>query len=519
MSFSALDKSLNKFASDVEVNKLKLTLLPFTKSEATNEKRIERLLLAKDFWNYDKIYFDKKVYSDGYSEPADFHRFLASLWCIPGVHTVLGPRKHAKTAISKKLFVWLLVNNYIDFGGTLSSTLPTSRNILADLVEIIMSDKIMYDFKPDILENNADQFTFRLPHVRGTSRISAFSEGRSVRGATKLFSRPKFILCDDLETRQSSLSDSSAEDRIDILKEAYQSMSENGSMLVLGNNFSEKCALNRLLQEQKNGILPPHWRVYSIPAWGSDESRFGAGPLWKSRFPAQSENELKKMCGAMDESEWQGDFQQNPIPPDGFYFSRNNLAYYDELPKDVKGVLYCDPNLSLKSKGDTTAITSLLYSPNTNCYYVDSISCQSFSNSVALLTKVLGMKNERHRALGFDGNVNQESTWSNHVSNFCDIKKIPFPYIKYCKFKVDELAKNTQAVWCEGRILFNRALENSTEFKEYLIQLFAFAGKKAGKKDDAPDSLICAYELLHLRNLARSSTKGNFVTLINDFYF
>lgn len=512
--FSGLEIVMERFRKKAEETKQFQPVAPWPKALLSKKSRTERKRKAKKFWEFDRLYFPQNMYSEGYARESKFHHELVEIASYPGIHVILGARKHGKTATMKKFFVWKAITGQITFGATLSQTLITSRNILADINSLIFgNERILYDFDLELIESNADQITFRVNELGKTVRIGAFSEGRSMRGATHLFDRPQFVLCDDLETRQSPMGEEQVVSRLHLLWEAYHSLAKNGTIVVLGNNFDENCALNRLLLQQKENLLPEHIRVYVFPAWSNGK------PLWKERYPAKSEEELRKMLEVADEGEWQGDFQQNPIPPEGIIFRRpGELPVWHTLPDDARGVIYCDPNLAKKGRGDTTAIVSLLYSPSADRYFLSDFVCRSFADSNELLDVVLSMKKHYHRAIGFDGNVSQESTWTNLVRNWCWIRRQPFPRIEYCRYNVDELAKNMQGVWNEGRILLPEDITRSEEGKRFLGQFFSFQGKKANRKDDAADAMICAFELLHERRLGkRISSKFSPVTF-RDFY-
>lgn len=471
LNFSRFDIVMNRYRQEIEDKTRFSSVSPFADNEIPQDERLR--LALKDFWQFDQIYFTKEMYSDGYSAPSRFHKEIIRIASCPGIQVVLGPRKHGKTATAKKFLVWLLLTGKVNFAGTLSQTLTTSRNILTDIFSLIADNRrILHDFAPEFDEANQDQLTFSVRGIDKKIRLMAFSEGRSVRGATRLFDRPQFILCDDLETRQSPLGDEQTNARLRMLSEAFHSLSSDGTILVLGNNFDERCALNKLLNEQKENILPQHIKVYVFQA-------FDGKPLWKERFAAKTESELRSLLKVTDQAEWLAEFQQQPAPPDGFIFNRlNPLPTYRELPPDARGVIYCDPNLAKKGRGDSTAIISLLYSPSQDKYFVEPPVCRSFSDSNALLDTVLKMRTNRTRAIGFDGHVSQESTWTNNVRNWCRINNAPFPAITYCRYNTDELAKNIQGVWNEGRILLPENISQTDDGKRFLTQIFAFAGKK-----------------------------------------
>jgi hypothetical protein len=511
--FSKLESSMLNFEQEAEQRKLSAISPPWSEKESKKtevDKRVKKAMA--DFWEFDRIYFSEDMY-DVFAKPCDFHKDLLEFCLKSGVDIVPGPRKHAKTAMVKKITVWLLLTNRIQFGATVSSTMKTSENILNDIAYLLNTERIVYDFKVEFGERNSKQFTIRTAKHRKLRKMIVLAEKKSARGASSLFNRLQFIYVDDLETRQSPTGDDQVKARIKTVQESVSSMSIDGSVIYLGNNFDENTALNTFVEQSNQGILPKGWRVHVYKAW-TDENK----PLWEERFPAKSENELKTMVLAASESEWQGDYQQKPVPDDGFIFSREGLDYYYNLPPDSRGVIYVDPNLAKKGKGDSTAIVSLLYSAKENLYFIDNLVCRSFSDSNKLLDSILIIKNNRHSALGFDGHVNQESTWTNNVRNYSIIKNVPFPYIVYCRYHTDDLAKNIQAVWNSGKIKLNIALADLPDTKTFLSQIFAFAGKKANRADDAPDSLICAFELIHQRRIVKNKSTKTAPIVINDHY-
>lgn len=522
MSFSKLNLAMAKFEDKFELEKLNMPQEPWQGVDATPEARVKRLVESNEsYWAFDSLYFPKEMYSGGFSAPAPFHKFLISKWNDPGISFFAAARKHAKTSFEKKSHAWQLLTSRVQFAATLSSTMTVSVNILNDIAEIIKSERIRNDFAPEILEDNEEQFSFRLAGKKGIHRLIALSEGRSARGATLGFMRLQRILVDDLETRQSPFTREAAEKRIKVLNEAYQSMDDKGVMHVLCNNFHENCAINILKVEKEQGVLPAHIKLYFFPAWNEKAKKLREKPLWFERFHAKSEAELRSMLNVADESEWQGDFQQKPIPPDGIIFKRrSNLTYNSkDLPRDARGVLYCDPNLSEKSKGDTTCIIQILYSPTEDRYFIPKIICRSFSGSNDLLSNLLNMKDERIRCIGMDGNVSQQSTWTNNVRNYSRIYGIPYPPIQYCRYNVDELTKNASLLWEDEKILFSNEALASKDGQTALTQIYSFAGKKARKTDDAPDALICGLELLFERHLVRRKSASRPISIIKESFF
>jgi hypothetical protein len=528
-SYSSIERNMDEFEANEALASLRTPVAPFTDKERSQKESLKRLLaVIKDYWVFDETYFTSKMYFGGRAKPNKMIRDIVEASYSPvrrtqtRIEVFLGPRKHGKTVTVKKVLLWLLLTGKIRMAGTYAETLLKSANIMRDVISLLKTnERIQYDFFPTMDEENDDQCEFHctpdaLRHAKlkmdalfGSRFLASFGEGRSVRGYTRGFSRPEFIFADDVETLESSFEPDPVAKRLNKLSEAMNSL-EDGSLIVLiGNDIDTRGAMHQLRTEQEQNRISDSWRVHVYKAWDKKA-------LWFDRYPASSEGELKLMLAPKDEADYQANFQMNPIPPDGIYFKREH--YFEEpIPADARGIIFTDPNLSKKGRGDSTAITPLLYSPTTDKYYVPMCVCRSFSDSNALLDALLDMKaSTTTTGIGLDGNVSQESSWTNNVRNYCRINEKPFPGIEYKKYRVDDLAKNAQLAYAAKRIRFSPGFSLTPDGERFLNQLFAFAGKKASKADDAPDSLISAFEFIHERGVARRSevkTKS-----ITDYY-
>ena len=196
---------------------------------------------------------------------------------------------------------------------------------------------------------------------------------------------------------------------------------------------------------------------------------------------------------------------------EGLIFKRDFYQEYDSIPPDARGVIYCDPNLAKKAKGDTTAIFKLLYAPSTGRYYVANCICRSYSDAQELVRDVLSLRSDNARIIGFDGNYGQESHWGDHIQQYRKQHNIPPFRVDFKRYNVDTLAKSAQWMWGDGLILFPRGFEKTEMGQEALSQIYTFCGKKntkTGMKDDAPDALICAIELLIDYGMAAIGSAG-----------
>ena len=506
MAFSALDIAMKEFEREAEARAALRPAEPWPEGERSEEKRADRVARAlDDFAAFDDIYFAPEQY-DRYAPPGEYHRQLVADALTPGIGIQAGPRDFAKTATAKKFAAWLVLSARETIIATLSQTLPTASNLLVDIRKIIQENpRIREDFGVVLREANTKQFqlTTTAPGTpKGWRFGAAFSEGKSMRGFSHGFGRPGWTLADDIETLVSPMSDKHVQERIDFVEECYKSMTSTGTLLWLCNIFDVRCAPNVQKKRKEQGVLPAHWRVTIRSAW--DDER---GSLWPERFPATSEEEMRAMVRASSEADWQGNFQQSPIPPEGIVFLS---SYYttirpDDMPRNTISVIYADQNTSLRGLGDTTAILRIEYSPSTQKFYVRAARCKSYADVNDLIDdymRIWLLPGVKARA-GFDGHVSQEATWENHIRNWARRHEVPMLNIHWCKYRVDLCATNTSGFWSSGSIVFVEGWAPPEEKERALRQLYGFSSKKDKRKDDFPDGLICGIELLHEVGIAK----------------
>ena len=484
---------------------------PFPEKEMTDAAREERLQKAKDdFWFFDKTYFPKTIYKS-YFAPGWFHKRLIEFTKRKDKKLIViaGPRDVAKTLHLKKRTWHMMIFGERELIGFGSEIMTTAYRFLTDTKFLLQNnERIKHDFNLQFLEESTEGIFVRSRvNTKGTFLIP-FSAERSTKGAQRLMSRLDYFHVTDLENNTSSLTKQSVQNRIDTVNEARTSLTDDGCGIWEGNNFDPDCAMNYLVEEKEKGLLSENFEVHCFPAW--DQKRKPQS-IWSIKYPAKSEAEMKDRMKPRDQYDWAGNFQCKPVKKSGEIFPDTFYKEWDFIPKDLKSVVYTDPNCSLKFKGDTTAITVLGWSASVQKFYVSVARCKSYSNSNDLLRDYLMILKEwkeisRIIDSAFDGNVAQESQWENNIRNFARISGFPFPAIAFKRYKVDDLSSPVEAEWKADKFLFPPGFSKTFEGKEYLKQLFSFSTKKEKKKDDAPDSLICAYTFLVDKGIAHASS-------------
>lgn len=498
--------SLQQLADNEEeknrLEQLKQSLLkvpPFKKSELTKAKKAARLeRVKKDYWYFDNTYFPPEMY-DNYYVPSWFHRELIEIggYHDKKVHIELSARDTAKTATNKKHTLWESLSGKRHYTAIGSQTLGTPKTYLLDLIYFLCyNPRITEDFGIQWYEKNTESLFFTTIINPEGSFYTTVSEEKSSRGKQRLFGRLDKVILTDFENNTSSLTKEAVQNRMDILNELRGSLSDDGVIIFEANNFDVDTLTNKLLEEQDKGIISPEVVVHLYPAFDSKRAETKRN-IWPQRWPALTEETFFKHYPVLDEYDKAGNAQQRPKVRGGELFPANLYAEYDRLPDDLHIAIYVDPNLSLKGKGDTTAIPALGFSPSEDCLYLVTARCRSYSKSDDLLKDLLELyfKIERQRGvygMAMDGNVSQESNWTNNISNFTSLHGFPYPAIEFKNYDVDKISTNLSNYYKLGKLKFPKGFNQTDEGKEAMRQFFRFVSKKLKHKDDFPDSLICA---------------------------
>ena len=471
--------------------------LAWDKNSNTEQAKFNRLKKAKsDFWYFDKTYFPPSSYRQGYAKPGILHKtMLNAITNGEGIHWIAGHRDLAKSVYLIKIRLWQLLFGHNYIGGVFTENITKSRIFIKGYQYLLTDNpRVNSDFEIDIVRSNDDMLSFKSTQSKGISILMPFSEGRSPRGHIITMDRLDFVDFDDIETLKSSFDKTQVEKRWDRMLEAYKSCRKLSSCISISNNLHPKCTFNYLLLQEEKGNQKKYLNLLPFPAWSfniTDKVKY-VGSVWKEAYPAKSEAEAKEMHRTTDLYEWSM-AQCMPKLRESGIFPIKYYSEYDNLPDDAKGVAYCDQNHSKKGLGDTTAMGALLFSPTNNSFYTYGVKCQSYDNPDELLRDFFDLLSERITLFAMDGNVSQESTWEAHITNWCIINRRPSPAVFFKRYKVDDLIEMVRLVYCSGKIQFEKNFKDSEDGEEFREQLFGFEGKKANKKDDAPDWLISCY--------------------------
>lgn len=513
-----LSSEFDKIIAERSVDERKLFLASeyaasskFAAKERTPEAKAERVERSEnDFFFFDKNYFPPEVHED-FCPPGIFHKEITALTELEDkkAHILIKPRDVASTSnFIKKIIQIILYGKRRQIAVGSETLIPAKKRIVDIIFFLQNSPRIQHDFEITFVQKSKEQIFVRTnKNPRGTY-LDALSMERSSRGLANSFSRYGLIFLTDWESTNSSSKKEMRDDRIKMLNEMRGSLGKRGTLIAEGNNFDIDTAQNDMLEEFEKGILNPDFIVHHYAAW--DKNRAGRyKSIWFARYPAKSEAEMQKLMGMNDSYDWAGNGQGRPVLKSAHVFPKEFYAEFDweSFPDDLTGAVYVDQNLSKKGKGDTTALAGMFFSPTRKKIFILFPRCKSYAKANDLLKDYLECVNQCNnlgsiQIFGMDGNVAQESSWTNHIDNFEALENVMFPFITSYRLVVDNISTPCSNEWKNGVFLFPPGFSESEEGKTFLKQVFKFVSKKEGSKDDAADLIICLYHILLTENIA-----------------
>lgn len=459
------------------------------------KKRIEAC--GRDFFLFAVTYFPASFFTAPFSGE---HRWLMKqpMRNDRGIRAVAGDRGFGKTLLFRVFKVWCAMYGHKHFYGKVSDTIDlVVKDFRQVRLELEHNAKLISDFGRVLGKEWNNSYSFYIaPHAyneRGTV-FSAFSTTVTARGELAQ-TRPDFFEFDDFEDFSTSINPDRSREKIEIIERDFlPALADNGCAVLLGNNARTTCLFNILLQmpEADRRALHPAFELRVIPAWDTKHGR----PTWHERYSFKSEEEMRIALRASP-SVWNAEHQQRPTPPEGVRFLSKDWVTYDTLPKDARGVMFCDPAMGTKS--DFKAIAMVLYSRKARRFLVPA----AFVRRCGWEEYFLGMYSLYERFRDAVAYIGWEENF--HQGQFLEFRRLyastserpPLPIrpvtVVGDKFwRIEQL----ETPYSMHDLAFDREFLSTSDGIEANSQLIGYQGKKDSQhRVDFPDALASAYKL------------------------
>jgi|Deesub1362A_J573_1020465.scaffolds.fasta_scaffold00533_18 predicted phage terminase large subunit-like protein len=307
--------------------------------DTSKKARKERLSKAEN----DVIYFFRTYLPHYFStEFADFHYELIMLLETREVPVVVAlPRGFGKTTICTFGYVLHQVlfkkRHYIIL---ISETFDQAQDFILPLrLELEHNERIKQDFGEIKKGKWADDEI-----VANNVKVKALGAGQKIRGRKFRQYRPDLIIVDDIENDKTARNDKITNKKYRwILEAVYPALGKNASLFVIGNVFSKRSVISRLLEH-------PEWKKIKYSAIKKDGT-----PLWAAEFPIERLERIKKIIGTQA---FNKEYMNEPEDEEG-NFQRRWIRYFDEeqiRDKVLRIYAACDPSLGSGEVHDYKAV-------------------------------------------------------------------------------------------------------------------------------------------------------------------
>lgn len=196
------------------------------------------------------------------------------------------PRGFAKTTFIKILICWLIVYDRVSFILIVCATEPLAEFVLGDIHEILSSSTIETVYGVWSANCAIDKQDLKKSIYRGrVVIIKAMGSNSSVRGVNIDNDRPDLILCDDMQTKENSESETESFNLLTWFTGTLikcVTPRRPSTIIYLGNMYAQNCILQKL-QDNK------YWTSLITGCILSDGTS-----LWEELHPVRSLHESYK---------------------------------------------------------------------------------------------------------------------------------------------------------------------------------------------------------------------------------
>lgn len=162
------------------------------------------------------------------------------------------PRGHAKTTFIKVIISWLIVYDKISFALVICANEALAEELLSDINSILSSpnmEAVYGEWESNLIKGGDSKELKKAFYHDRPVILAAKGAGSSVRGLNIAHTRPDFILCDDMQTREN---DESVAERTKLRRWMVATLFKllaprgNRTIVYIGNMYSTDCILYQL---------------------------------------------------------------------------------------------------------------------------------------------------------------------------------------------------------------------------------------------------------------------------------
>lgn len=338
-------------------------------------------------------------------------------------------------------------------------------------------------------QKNLGQWEKGLFITRNSSKFEAMGMNQSARGKRHMQHRPDYIVCDDLEDKQTARNPARAQDiATNITREILPALSKKRHrFFVVNNKVSNEGIIATLIDEKVT------WLHSEVPALDKK-----GRPTWE----AFTKEYIDMLFEDMGYADAMTELMLTPITKGKIF--KNDWIKWKKLPrlnKYSRLVLYLDP--SYKDHGDYKAAKLWgSYGQELHCIKAFVRQCGKSEVIEWIYGVYEALPEDVILHIYFEASFMQDDIFMDAFDQVAEEYGYHLPVIPDLRKKPNkfERIESMSFLWRKGLVYYNEAEREDPDYKRGLDQLLAFE-KGSGAADDAPDADEGAIWLLqkHLR--------------------
>ena len=281
------------------------------KHDATFRRELARQSLG---W-FNVIYFAKYAFYETADFQLEIDHILEDDHCP--FDEILSFRGSAKSTKATQIYpIWAIVGKQqrrygILVGDTEVQANQYLHNIRVELEENKLLIQDFGPFKPEGFDADWRATTLEIPKYK--ARLSALSDGQSVRGLREQEVRPDLVVVDDLENTENVRQKGERDKRYSWFKRDLMGIGDRRSRFILiGNLLHSDSIMMRIKSEIQTGKMTGRITEFWITEDGTSHGK----PTWPGKFPDQAALDAeRKRLG--DERTWMRECLGKIVPEDG----------------------------------------------------------------------------------------------------------------------------------------------------------------------------------------------------------
>jgi len=316
------------------------------------------------------------------------------------------------------------------------------------------------------------------------------------------------IIKDEVEAKQADIHNQFWTKWLSVIKN--RKSGQNVKYIAVGTKWSPDdfiCKLGDNERKRKEFIQDPLFKfvekaddgscvIISVPALDPDTDKSTCEAIATTQ-------ELLELRDDIDPYFWQCVYQQDPIPPEGLDFAKENLSYYTEYPLNENGETFFDGGcyavLDPARKGKNyVSMPIFKFNTENNKYYLIDVMYKK--KSMKELYDIIVSKIIEHQVTHFTIENNTDTSLKYLIEKMLEEHNYFNCVIdeRYENVNKEQRIKNYAGDIKNAIIYKDKSLyASSSDYGIFMYQLNSYSFDSANKFDDAPDSIaLFAYKYI-----------------------